>query len=48
MKYRDIITLVVALLFIFSIPYGIAVVNIPFLFIIPLVILLIVIYKLWL
>jgi len=48
MKYRDLITLIVAMLFIFSIPYGIVVVNIPYLFVIPLIILLLVIWKLWL
>jgi len=46
-KYRDLITLVVALLFVISISYSIGVVNIPFLFIIPLIALILVIYKLW-
>ncbi|MDH7517038.1 MAG: hypothetical protein QHH19_01645 [Candidatus Thermoplasmatota archaeon] len=48
MKYRDVITFFVALIFVLSIPYGVGVVNIPFLFIIPLIILIVVIYKLWL
>ena len=47
MKYRDIITLVVALLFIISIPYGVAVIDIPFLFVIPLIVLILIFWYLW-
>jgi len=42
MKYRDIITFAVALLVVLSIPYGIGVANIPFLFVIPLILLIVV------
>jgi len=48
MKYRDLITLIVALLFVISIPYGIVVADIWYLPVILLIVLIIVIWKLWL